>query len=752
MISSLGHETARITELIRNEQLGEVESVWAEALEKAPDEVDTFLSLADRLAKAGYGEKAGTLLEQVVNRLHDMGKAIQAVHVLGELARVAPRNSNQRALAEVVFGSAFQDLAGYEKCVDRAEEESNGGHNRFVKSLYSQLQFQPGDWVYHDAGWGLGQVKAIDAENCELKIDFENKEDHKVKLGAAAKYFRKLPENDIQVQRAADIEGLKARCESDPDAVILSILKSHNNKSNLKRVKAELVPQVIDARSWTKWWNNVRTLLAQHHYVKLGTSGNNPAIERLVTAMTPEDETRERFDATPLLQNKLAAVRAYVKDSQEGEVRAALLQHFADELKKFVERDAELDQRTKEGMTLAAERILVHFLVHDLKAKEPSVEVELGYDADELMRDSDALLGRLEEISDTDFQWRALERHAELNEAVWAKTYSAAMLKHVPLLWDKIYKRLHENGHNKELLGAVNTIFNESDQYPLQTLWLARRSILKDNLPEGFAEVPANEMFSRLLWTINKVLTRIERGEESLKDTLASLRAAMTERNSRLLTTALQGLSDDRASHLMHEIQRCRGLSDIHLGTLRDVVLKAFPKVQAKLAQQAAELADEEGEGMILATERGLRKRQAELKRIQEVELPEVGKQIGEALAMGDISENAELDAAREKESRLKEQAREIMEELKRVRVVPPEEVDDTKAGFGTRVGLRRDDGKTREYTILGRYEADLEQMIISNESPIAQGILGRAPGEKAVVETPDGTVNYEVISVERAE
>ncbi|MCG3184778.1 MAG: Transcription elongation factor GreA [Planctomycetes bacterium] len=292
----------------------------------------------------------------------------------------------------------------------------------------------------------------------------------------------------------------------------------------------------------------------------------------------------------------------------------------------------------------------------------------------------------------------------------------------------------------------------EGEKYPLQTLWVSRRGILGADLPEGLLAVPANELFSKLLWTINKVLTRIERGETHLKETLASLRAAMTERNSRLLTTALDGLEEDRAGHLLHEVERCRGLSDIHQSSLREQILRSFPTLQARASLATVEVHEEEYGGEILATERGLRKRQGELKRIQEEELPDVAKQIGEALAMGDISENAELDAARERESRLKEAAKEIMEELKRVRVVDPAGVDASVAGFGTKVTLKREDGKTKIYTILGRYEADHERFIISNESPIAQGIVGKKPGEKATVETPEGAVQYDVISVERAE
>ncbi len=750
MMTSLTKETARITELIKQEQFGEVESVWADALQKAPTEIDTFLTLADKLLRAGHGEKAGNLLEQVVNKLDELGERQKAVHVLGELARVAPRNNNQRALAETVFGGAFSSLPGYSQLIERADAAAKGSDNRFVRTLYDQLKFQPGDWVFHDAGWGLGQIKEIDAENDQLIVDFESKPGHAVKLGAAAKFFRKLPEQDIMVQRAADMEGLKQRCKDDPEAVVLSVLRSHNNKSTLKRIKAELVPTVIESKNWAKWWSGVRKGLARHEYIKLGT-GTNPPIQRLVTAMTQEDEAREQFDNAPRIPQKLEVMRRYLRDSARGEHRSQLIAHFGAEFKKIAERSGELDQRARDGSTLATDRIIVALIGEDLHKADSSYKLELSYDVDELLKDGQALLSRIEAVRDSELQQRALARHIRLDDAGWPETLAAVFLKDTASLWDWISKALTEAGHADKLARSLDVVQESAEQYPLQTLWLVKRGILGNELPPGYNLPPAHELFTRLLWVMNKVLTRIERGETALKEALATLRGAMTERNSRLLTTALEGLSEERAGHVLHAINRCRGLSDIHHGTLRDLVLRAYPTLQAKAAQRTQDT-DEEEAAEILATENGLRKRQAELKRIQEEELPDVARQIGEALAMGDVSENAELDAARERESRLKESAKQIMEELKRVRVVAPEEVDPSAAGFGTKVTLTREDGKTKTYTILGRYEADLEQQIISNESPIAQGIVGRTPGETAVVETPEGAVKYQVISVERAE
>lgn len=750
MVSSLNKETARITELIKQEQLGEIESLWADALSKAPKEIETFLSLAEKLTRSGHGEKAGALLEQVVAKLDSLSEARLGAEVLAELAKVAPRNGNQKQLAVTLFTNAYGALPGFEKAIERAEAASKENENRFVKALCAEMTFQPGDWVHHDAGWGLGQVVSIDVGAAEVIVDFADKKGHKVKMGAAANFFKKLPPEDIMVQRAAGLGALKQRCKDDPQSVILGILKGHGNKSVLKRIKAELVPAVIAAKDWAKWWANVRKDLARHQYVRVGT-GTNPTIERLVTAMTHEDETRELFNNAIRLPQKLAVLRRYLKDSESSDSRKALLEHIGAQTAAIVQREGDLDARSRDsGSTLAGDRILGWYMIEDIKKAEPAANVGLSYNIDDLVRGSEDILRRIEDVRDSDYQGRALERHAKL-ESNWPKTYGQALLKNVPPLWDMIARELMREGHENELAGALAKVQADPDVYPQQYLWFAKRGILGQPLPKSIALPSAQDLFSRILWVMNKVLTRIERGETHLKETLATLRAAMTERNSRLLSTAIEGIAEERAAHLLHEIDRCRGLSDIHNGTLREILLRSFPNLQAKKAAAQAAEVEAEGGGEIQATANGLRKRQAELKRIQEEELPDVAKQIGEALAMGDISENAELDAAREREARLKEAAKGIMEELKRVRVVESAEVDASKAGFGTKVTLKREDGKTKVYEIFGRYEADHDRGIISIESPIAQGILGKAPGEKANVQTPEGNVTFQVISVERA-
>ncbi|GIK52516.1 MAG: GreA/GreB family elongation factor [Planctomycetaceae bacterium] len=734
MSNALSADVQRMNELISRSQFGEVETAFASAAQKAPTEVDSLFPIVEKLDKAGQGEKAGNLLEPLVPVLLEK-EPHKAVRVVEAIAKVSPKNPRLKDLAVKTYQAEYASIPGFDKIVARATDESKGSDFAFVDSLMRQLAFIPGDYLFHEQGWGLGKVTAMDAAAGTLTIDFVDKKGHTVKLGAAARFFAKLSTDNILVQKAADGDGLKARAGTDPAGVILTVLKSLNNSSNLKRIKAELCPSVISAKEWSKWWQGARKALAKHPYVKVG-AGNNPTIERLQTAVPQETEAREMFENARRLFDKLNVMRRYLKESDSSAERKALLKGFAESLLPLANKDHE--------------KLLVCFMIADLAQAEEDLGVSAPASAEDLVRDAEKLLEMTVKLSDAEYQERALEMHRALNKDGWNEVFGRAFLQDMADVWDRISERLLKGDNQGPLLKAVKTVLDDPEAYPLQYLWIARRAILGQKLPQGLELPTSDRLFERLTWLANKVLTRIERGESKLKDTLASLRSAMTDRQGRLLQAAIAGRDEDSASHLLHAIKRSRWLSETHLSTLRDVITRAFPALLQREEKLVPLGQIEEAEG-ILATANGRRKREDELRRVQEEDLPAVAKQIGEALAMGDISENAELDAAREKESRLKERAKEIMEELKRVKVVSADEVDAAKAGFGTRVTLKNPQGKQVVYTILGPYEADHANNIISNESPIAQGILGKAAGEDAVVTTPEGSVNYKVVAIEKA-
>jgi transcription elongation factor GreA len=149
-------------------------------------------------------------------------------------------------------------------------------------------------------------------------------------------------------------------------------------------------------------------------------------------------------------------------------------------------------------------------------------------------------------------------------------------------------------------------------------------------------------------------------------------------------------------------------------------------------------------------TRRGSEKLKEELQRLKSVERHAVIRAIAEARAQGDLSENAEYEAAKDKQGFIEGRILEIEGKLAAAQVIDPATLDaDGRVVFGSTVELEDESSGTRvTYQIVGDDEADLKLGLISISSPIARALIGRSAGDVAEVRAPGGLKTYEVIGV----
>ncbi len=149
-------------------------------------------------------------------------------------------------------------------------------------------------------------------------------------------------------------------------------------------------------------------------------------------------------------------------------------------------------------------------------------------------------------------------------------------------------------------------------------------------------------------------------------------------------------------------------------------------------------------------TKRGAEKLKEELHRLKTVERPSVINAIAEARAQGDLIENAEYDAAKDRQGFIEGRIQEIEGKLSVAQVIDPSALDaDGKVVFGATVEL--EDENTSEkvtYQIVGEDEADLKLGLINVSSPIARALIGKEDGDVAIVDAPGGQKRYEIIGV----
>jgi transcription elongation factor GreA len=150
-------------------------------------------------------------------------------------------------------------------------------------------------------------------------------------------------------------------------------------------------------------------------------------------------------------------------------------------------------------------------------------------------------------------------------------------------------------------------------------------------------------------------------------------------------------------------------------------------------------------------TVRGAELLRAELQHLKSVERPNVINAISEARAQGDLSENAEYDAAKERQSFVEGRIAEIEAKLSNAQIIDPSQLDaDGRCVFGATIDLEdADSGDAVTYQIVGDDEADIKQGKISVSSPIARALIGRSVGDVADVQAPGGIKSFEIVNVQ---
>ena len=150
-------------------------------------------------------------------------------------------------------------------------------------------------------------------------------------------------------------------------------------------------------------------------------------------------------------------------------------------------------------------------------------------------------------------------------------------------------------------------------------------------------------------------------------------------------------------------------------------------------------------------TEEGLQKLRAELDKLRDIERPKASQAIAEARDKGDLSENAEYDAAKEAQGMLEMQIAKLENTLANARIINESELDTSKVLVLSTVEVKNKANDAQmKYTLVAQSEADLKSGKISVDSPIGKGLLGKKVGDLAIIAVPNGSIELEIVSIAR--
>ncbi len=156
-------------------------------------------------------------------------------------------------------------------------------------------------------------------------------------------------------------------------------------------------------------------------------------------------------------------------------------------------------------------------------------------------------------------------------------------------------------------------------------------------------------------------------------------------------------------------------------------------------------------EKKVVLTYDGLKKMEEELEGLKTVRRKEVAEKIKEARGQGDLSENAEYDAAKEEQAEIEARIVQLEKMLRNAEVIDDDEVSSDIISIGSTVKIHDEEfDEELEYIIVGSAEADPMNGKISNESPVGVGLLGHKKGEKVAIETPDGEIIFRILEIKK--
>ena len=707
---------------IRNKDAEGAERLWFELIEAGAEDVAPFLDAADLAARQPGGKRqAGVLLHLLVDALKERGRHAALLPVYAGIARQGSDDGTLRQSALEAVRLAHGDRKDLDTLIEQsglmAPADSPA---EAIDLLDRMLGIEPGAYVFHRSGWGVGKVVKTQPDRGRCVIDFRDRKGHEMDLQAAARLLERVSADDIRVQAMEDPKGLRDRARAEPLEVLRQALSRYSYGAHLKNLKEALVPDAVAPSRWSEWWKGAKKHALLDPRFVVG-EGRDPKVEFHDIAQADFDQQIEQAmnrSATDLdRQNALRDMGNIVKDQPEAV--AALAARAEKEL-----------QRSRRSQ----DRVGWILLEAHLTGGEP------------IQR----LAGVLAEASDPVSIVRAIEDDATRRMA------GEGLLASGPEGPDRVLELALEDDAVLAEVGAkgwqgtdhLQRLLAKVDEAPalLPNLYAWFLRGLKRNRFGATVE-DAYRHAVRVLKVTDAVAYRLRRkSTPGDRKAVATLCDVLQAQDGAIVRGAATATDQDGARHLMVLLGQNRAFTPRLLEKLQEIVLRLHPTA----------LRDRRGQGdggqvgghEIYMTEGGLERLQAELEQLRNVEMPANRAEIARAREFGDLKENAEYHAAREKQGLLEAKSRQLESDVARAKILTADIVRTDAVSVGSQVDVRDTDGHVRTYTLLGPPDADPGRGILNYQTPLAQALMGQSRGDSSRIEIDGSVREVEVVDI----
>ncbi len=726
---SIQYMKMSIEGFIKNRQYDEVTSLWNKLINISWDDFAFFERIERMLVDEKEIDLVATLLKTLLNKYRDEENPDQSIEILKKILEYRPDDNHSRRELVKYYKIKYENHSELEQFLKLSRLNNFKAPVKYaIQDFEKSIVFDKDNYAFHSS-WGLGKILEINSDY--IIISFKDKPEHRMSIQMALQSLTPVRSDHLYVMEYEDPETLKSLFSEDFIEFFHVLVKSYDGEILLADIKKELIPKYVDEKSWPKWWSRARTTIKKDPLFAISDKKKDLIYMR-DKPVTFADELIGSFTQTDSFSQRLDIAIEFINniDKEEG---ASVAQYLID----FFLEESRGDSATRQ--------ILSYFILTDLERYVDSSKLKLDTIRTrviDFIKTSQELPIISMKISSYDYKKTFVNLIEETRED-WPDMFSELLFE-TPV---RIHKYIINSLIRARAYNIINAFIDRaiigSKQYPDIFIWVFKNIATK-------------------AWDYEWLDYSIESLVINYFRLMSELKKIEVEGN-RLKNMTLDLLFDNNAAVLRFIISQfdkpyVRKIYDLFnsVSYIEDSDSEKFQNVIDEYFEDFSEEEDADDEESAYDTERfivtkeGYEMKKAEFNKLVNVEMVNLSKELSKVSeASPDLRENVEYNALLEKQATLELSISKLDDELRQADILDVNSISTDMVNIGTRVKLEDvESGEEREYAILGPWDADFEQKILSYRSPIAKAILGHKKGEEVGLRIDDETRKFIVKSI----
>ncbi len=585
---------------------------------------------------------------------------------------------------------------------------------------------QPGRYCIHQS-WGFGLIKEYRQAENRLIVDFDDKKDHSMDPAFCINTMTILPDNHLLARKQTEPEVIAELISKRPAEVVIQALQTYPNNAATGQELENLLRDLVGESRFRSWWTNTKKQLVQEPRVNVPARKTECYFLRS-EPIEVEEELFERFNQTQSAKRKISTVEELVKcETIAGKWREKA-QEVLDTLAAVV--------RESNQLTLT-ERLHGAWVRDDL-ARAIGVPVENFEPATGALIDDSHDLATIAEELPVAQQKRFLELIKATHPGDW-KEFTFSLLKESRgKFTTESINFLIENSCEQELTDTFKRWLTEQNLRAPVLHW-----IVKNRNSKKFGPLLKDLISPRLL---NAIFFAIDYEALQTAGTRKIQLAEVLSDDASLVADLLQGADNETARDLANNLILNQGFEELAKKSILARFIKKFKSVQSLVAGDS-----EVKQERLIVSEESYNRRKQEYEELISKKIPEISKAIGAAREHGDLKENSEYKMAKQEQAVLLAKKDLLEKDLGRAQITNFTDAPTDQIGIGSVAGLRVGSTDQRvTYTILGAWDSDPDNHVLSYETPLAKSLLTKRIGDSVTIKIAGNEETWIVESIGR--